>query len=142
MEHEILGVKLHQLDERVFRLHRRILASQSADPGRLDLEIDLLKAEYTQAESLLRETLLHSKSALARILAQSYQQTEQLIEDTTKQLQALGEHGPDPEAVTEEKLLLAEYALDFACQSADRALLLSLEAIRAQQPEHKEGDLQ
>lgn len=32
----------------------------------------------------------------------------------------------------EEKLLLAEYALDFAAQAANRAVLLSLEAVNAQ----------
>ena len=32
----------------------------------------------------------------------------------------------------EEKLLWAEYALDFAAQAANRAVLLSLEAVNAQ----------
>lgn len=44
------------------------------------------------------------------------------------------------EAEKEEKILLAEYALDFAMQAAERALLLSLEAMEAQtkQQEKKE----
>ena len=32
----------------------------------------------------------------------------------------------------EEKLLLAEYAIDFAMQAADRALLISMEAVQAE----------
>ena len=35
-------------------------------------------------------------------------------------------------AAAEEKTLLAEYALDFAMQAADHAILLSMEAIDAQ----------
>ena len=37
----------------------------------------------------------------------------------------------------EEKILTAEYALDFAMQAANRALLVSLEAIEAQRMEEK-----
>ena len=38
---------------------------------------------------------------------------------------------------TEEKILTAEYALDFAMQAVNRALLVSLEAIEAQRLEEK-----
>ena len=57
---------------------------------------------------------------------------EQIIQTSQDQLQAMARDNPDPEAAVEEKLLLAEYALDFAHQAADRALLLSMEAIDAQ----------
>lgn len=39
----------------------------------------------------------------------------------------------------EETLLLAEYALDFAVQATDHALLLSLEAVDAQNEQQREG---
>lgn len=39
-----------------------------------------------------------------------------------------------PEAVEEEKILLAEYALDFVMQAVNRALLLCVEAVGAQTP--------
>ena len=38
---------------------------------------------------------------------------------------------------TEKKILTAEYALDFAMQAVNRALLVSLEAIEAQRLEEK-----
>ena len=40
---------------------------------------------------------------------------------------------------SEQALLLAEYALDFAMQAASRALLISLEAIDAQMTEQEEA---
>ena len=40
---------------------------------------------------------------------------------------------------SEQALLLAEYALDFALQAASRALLISLEAIDAQMTEQEEA---
>ena len=47
------------------------------------------------------------------------------------------ENGEDPDHIVEEKILLAEYALDFAIQAADRALLFSMEAIDAQLTQQK-----
>ena len=41
-------------------------------------------------------------------------------------------------SAAEEKILLAEYALDFAVQTANRALLLAMEAIDAQQTGRQE----
>ena len=54
-------------------------------------------------------------------------------------MQAIAAEGPDGQAMVEEKILLAEYALDFAHQAADRALLLSMEAIEAQLLQREEG---
>ena len=65
-------------------------------------------------------------------LARTYGAIEQLIQKTKSELetQAAGREGG--EAAAEEKILLAEYALDFALEAANRALLLSMEAIDAQ----------
>ena len=47
------------------------------------------------------------------------------------------------EASAEEALLLAEYSLDFAAQAANHALLLSLEAVSAQDiPRGKETEVE
>lgn len=132
MAHEILSIKLCQLEERVERLHSRIHLSETADRSRLRREMDQLEQECIAAEATLREHLQHSQSALVSILGQGYSQMEQIIQASRDQLQNLARDKPDPEATVEEKLLLAEYALDFAHQAADRALLFSMEAIDAQ----------
>ncbi|HIU47656.1 MAG TPA: hypothetical protein IAC59_10440 [Candidatus Fimadaptatus faecigallinarum] len=67
---------------------------------------------------------------------------EQIIQKSKAQLQALAAESPDAESVVEEKILLAEYALDFAHQAADRALLLSMDAINAQLTQQEEGRTQ
>ena len=56
----------------------------------------------------------------------------QIIQSAKDRLRLMAEESRDEEAAAEEKLLLAEYALDFAHQAADRALLISMEAIDAQ----------
>lgn len=139
MAHEILSVKLCQLDERMERLHSRIHISETACQSRLQQEIDALTEECDQAEATLRESLARSKSGVASLLAQGYDQVGQIIRSTKDRLQSIATANPDQEAAVEEKILLAEYALDFAHQAADRALLLSMDAISAQMFQQEEG---
>ena len=139
MAHEILSVKLCQLDERMERLHSRIHISETACQSRLQQEIDALAEECDQAEATLRESLARSKSGVASVLSQGYDQVGQIIRSTKDRLQSIATANPDQEAAVEEKILLAEYALDFAHQAADRALLLCMDAISAQMFQQEEG---
>ena len=127
MAHEILSVKLCQLDDKVGRLHSRIHISETANHSQLSREIEALRQECTETELSLREKLRLSKSDLVSVLSKSYEKMEQLIQDAKAELQAVA--GPDDKALAEAKILLAEYALDFAHQAADRALLISMDAI-------------
>ena len=138
MTHEILSVKLCQLSDRVGRLRSRIHLSETASHSQLRREIGFLERECAEAEMTLRENLRGSKSNLVSVVAQSYEQMERIIQNTKDQMKAMAADDPDAEAVAEEKILLAEYALDFAQQAADRALLLSMEAIDAQAIQQQE----
>lgn len=140
MAHEILSIKLCQLEERVERLHRRIRLSETENHAQLRREIDQMEAECLTSEAALREKLQHSRSPLVSVLNQGYSQMEQLIQTSQRQMQALARENPDREIQMEEKLLLAEYALDFAHQAADRALLVSLEAVDAQLQQMEAAD--
>lgn len=139
MAHEILSVKLCQLDERMERLHSRILISETAGQSRLQQEMDALAQECEQAEVALRNNLLRSKSDVAAALSESYSQMERIIRKAKERLEAIAAESPDPETVAEEKILLAEYALDFAHQAADKALLLSMDAIYTQMFQQEGG---
>ena len=132
MAHEVLTVKLCQLDDRLARLHSRNHMSETADHGRLRREIDALKEENAESGTTLRNSLYRSRAPLAGLLAQNYEEIERSIESAVGRLQARRARCPDPESAVEDKILLAEYALDFAQQAADRALLIALEAIDAQ----------
>ena len=132
MDHEILSVKLCQLDDSVERLHSRIHMSETASHDHLQQEIAALERECAAAETALRENLRRSKSELVTVLAQSYGQVERDIGCAKKQLKEVAGKSRDQEAAMEEELLLAEYLLDFVHQAANRALLFSMKAIDAQ----------
>lgn len=139
MAHEILSVKLSQLDERLARLQSRIHMSEAAPGTELRREIGALRRECAEADVTMRDSLSRSKSCVASVLNRGYGQVEQIIADSRRQLEQLAESSPDADCAVEEKILLAEYALDFAFQAADRALLLSMDAIDACRLRQEEG---
>lgn len=132
MAHEILSVKLCELDEKICRLHSRIHLSESAGKERLEQEISELSAECEETELSLRDELRFSKASAVMPLAKLYAE----VEDAAGKLREEQRMG----ASAEEKTLFAEYALDFAVLVADRAVLASMEAIDSQreQDEHEE----
>ena len=128
MAQGILNAKLDELDRQLRKIHRKIQKSGSANPARLRADLEQVRKEYAENEKALRNRLRFSRSGVVTGLSVSYNQVEQIIRETKNKMEMPG----GQEAEKEEKILLAEYALDFAMQAAERALLLSLEAMEAQ----------
>ena len=128
MAQGILNAKLDELDRQLRKIHRKIQKSGSANPARLRADLEQDRKEYAENEKALRNRLRFSRSGVVTGLSVSYNQVEQIIRETKNKMEMPG----GQEAEKEEKILLAEYALDFAMQAAERALLLSLEAMEAQ----------
>ena len=141
MAQEILTAKLSELDRQLRKMHRQIQKSSLANPVRLRTELKQVRKECAENETALRSRLRFSRAGVVTGLAVSYNQVEQIIQETIDTVEA---PGVSQETAKEEKILLAEYALDFAMQAAGRALLLSLEAMEAQveQQEKKEETAQ
>ena len=129
MAHEILSVKLCQLDDRLARLHSHIHMSESASHSQLLGEIQALERACAEEELGLRKKLELSKSAYVSLLSRCYGEIVQSIQRARDGLRELDSRCPDEDQRAEAKLLLAEYGLDFAHQAADRALLLAMDAI-------------
>ena len=140
MAQGILNAKLDELDRQLRKIQRKIQKSGSANPARLRADLEQVRKEYAENEKALRNRLRFSRSGVVTGLSVSYNQVEQIIRETKNKMEMPG----GQEAEKEEKILLAEYALDFAMQAAGRALLLSLEAMEAQveQQEKKEETAQ
>ena len=134
MAHEILAVKLCELEDRFIRLSSRIHLSETAGHDQLRQEIRSLSRECMETELTLRQKLQLSRAEVVATLAGTYSEIEQSIQRAMAKLEEQAAARNDAEAQAEEKILLAEYALDFAVQAANRALLLAMEAIDAQSP--------
>ncbi len=131
MAHEILSVKLCELEDQLSRLGSRIHLSETAGHERLQREIKELTMECAEAELTLLSKLQLSRADMVSVLYDAYGKIEQLVRKTKDLLQKQADSST-PDIAAEEKILLAEYALDFAAQAANQALLLAMEAIDAQ----------
>ena len=123
MAHEILSVKLNELDERICRIHSRIHLSESSDLKTLDRELSQMEKECKESCQAHSYKLHHSHSSSLVRLAKAYD----VVEDEIKELR-LGRRADES---ADEKILLAEYALDFALLAAERALCEALDAVKA-----------
>ena len=132
MAHEILSVKLCELEEQLLRLSSRIHLTETAGRDRLREEICALTKECAETELTLQSRLQLSRAEVVATLANTYGEIEQSIQRAKSELEGQAARRNDADFEAEEKILLAEYALDFAVQAANRALLLAMEAIDAQ----------
>lgn len=138
MAHEILSIKLCELEDQTARTISRIRLSETIDQAQLRQEIKALKQEFVENELTLQKRLQLSRAEMVSIIAQTYAEVERALQEGRDALQAQMAGKLNPDAEAEERILLAEYALDFAAQATNRALLLSLEAIDAQQTQQEE----
>ena len=133
MAHPILSVKMYELDKKLEQTHSRIQFAETMDTERLHQQIQNLRQECAESRITLENRLHYSKTGCVTRLANVFDQVEAAVEKS-EQLNA----NFLPSA--EEKILTAEYALDFAVQAVNRALLVSLEAIEAQRLEEEKEE--
>ena len=110
MTHDILSVKLYELDKAIGQMHSRIEQGEMDCPEQVEKDIQELRRECRENREMLDQVIQIAQAKLGM----------SFTEETTKELSA------------ENKILLAEYFLDFAMQASNYALLMSLEAIHAQ----------
>lgn len=121
MAYGMLSAKLCELDNDICRLHGRI--QQGAE--NLDSEIRAAELELEESQRSLNERLAFSRSEAVQDIAKIYRRIENALSSEQKELSA------------DERLLLAEYSLDFAMLAARKAVLQSLRAIRSSENEDR-----
>ncbi len=138
MAHEILSVKMYELDKKMQQVHSRIQLAEAMDVEKLRQQIGQIRQECEESQIILHNQLLHSRTECVMKLAKVYDEIENAVGRVLEAENMDIEKGKMLSG-TEEKILTAEYALDFAMQAANRALLISLEAIAAQHQEDSEN---
>ena len=130
MAYEILSIKLNELDQRFARLHSLIQTGESANRDWIHSEAVTLQNVCAEEARTLRDQLQRSKSSMVAGLSAAYSQIEKVIQTVLAPMQEKPAR-PGSDLSAEEKLLVAEYALDFAAQAADRALWVAMDAMDA-----------
>ena len=128
----ILSVKMREMESQMDLLRKRIRICEAAPSDRIREEADELRRECMQEAVFLQNRLQHTKAAVSCGLAESYREMEQVIGRAQEKIKKFAVIPEDTEEIAERKILLAEYALDFAMQAADHALLAAFDARKAQ----------
>ena len=143
MSHEVLALKIHELEKKIDSLYGHIKISESGSQSQIQSDIENLRCEYSEEQLVLSRKMKYSKSEFVTKLSDSYDEIEKIISETEDSISAVpqsDEIGSIPsDTSVNEKILLAEYSLDFALLAAQRALLVSLEAMEAQ-IEYEKGE--
>ena len=138
MAHEALSVKLHELDEKISRIYSRLLMIETADHDLVRSEKKEMLQECESLERTIKESLQNSESPIVAPFCDSYDKLTEIAGEIRQKALAAGKASADgPIETTERKILMAEYALDFAVLSADHALLFSLDALDAMMTEEE-----
>lgn len=133
MAYQILSVKLYELDQKLRKIHGRIVRSEKADLEELKREIAALQKECRENERNFFMEMRFSRARTPRMFSEIYTKIRDIISEVETTLKKDGEmSGTGGLEQVEKAILTAEYALDFAMEVSNHALLLSLQAISAQ----------
>ena len=135
MAHEILSAKLCELDRKMGRLRSRIQLSETGSREEIRQELAAIRRECAEDRGSLQDQMRFSRFRPAARIAGTFEQISGILEQAREEIQQMPEGEDKRELQPEEKILMAEYMLDFAMQMANRALLVSLEAIEGQMTE-------
>ena len=125
MARSVLSVRLREMDREVSGIHRGIHLAEAGPSAAERREYRQLLRAYTVKKHQTAKLLRCSQAGSARYLLDACRGMEEVMATLRRNLTQAGSDA-------DEKLLWAEYALDFAAQAANRAVLLSLEAVNAQ----------
>lgn len=138
MGEEILSVKLKELDEKMGTFHSKLQECETAGHILIRAEINNMEKVCAENEQNLYDEMRFSKSKVPQHFAQAYDQIMQVIQSTVSEINNWTDEDEELEEETvEELLLLAEYGIDFAMESVNRAFMMSLYAMDAQMMQQK-----
>ncbi len=125
MSKQVISIKLQELDKSIGQIHDCIENFNKNDKEKIQENIKLLKKQCELDEKLMSKRIEKTKFKSLFI-------SEQELELKRK----LNERFIEIEKIeTEEQLLIAEYALDFAVTYANKVLLFVLQAILKEKEE-------
>lgn len=134
MRQSFLTVKLHELENQHGKLQTRIRLCQKESREELQNELKRVQEECEEQDLLLEQSVENAHSKAVTALAKAQYTYDETVKEITEKVLPESMHGRDSfqEEEAEEKMLYAEYSIDFAIRAVKNALQTSLAAIDAQ----------
>lgn len=135
LNEEIFAIKLYELEQQYGKLQSRLRICGQADHEKLLQELQKAKDAYREQALLLEKSVETGRSPAVSALAKAQLEYRRKTEDLLREhMDAYvgSELGGEKEAAAEAAALYAEYAIDFATQSMQYALIAALRAMDLQ----------
>lgn len=134
MQQSFFSVKLYELEKQHEEMLNQIRLCQSENIDKIDEEVKKIKRECTQQNSLLQEYAKNTHSKIVSELADAQISYNQNIKEISKKIrpEIIHHKGCLKEEIAEEKMLYAEFSIDFAVQAIRNAYMFALSAIKEQ----------
>lgn len=135
LNQDIFAVKLYEMEKQYGRLQSRLRICGRENREKLQAELEHAKEEYVENSLLLKQSIQGSRSPAVAELAQVQWEYMHKVEDLLKEkaeqffhCEATSKEEDQAEAAS----LYAEYAMDFATQAMQYALIVALTAMDLQ----------
>ena len=129
MRQGLFAVKLNELDRQYAHLRRRLEIIQRESPEDVRREIHDMERACDEGELMLEQSAEGCRTGAVAAMARAQLAYER---QTRGDLERMLKQPCGTEAAAESMTLYAEYAVDFAAEAANRALLAALHAARLQ----------
>ena len=145
LNQDIFAVKLYEMEKQYGRLQSRLRICGRENREKLQAELEHAKEEYEENSLLHKQSIQGSRSPAVAELAQVQWEYMHKVEDLLKEkaepffhCEATSKEEDQAEAAS----LYAEYAMDFATQAMQYALIVALTAMDLQRNAEKKKEEQ
>lgn len=135
LNQDIFAVKLYEMEKQYGRLQSRLRICGRENREKLQAELEHAKEEYEENSLLLKQSIQGSRSPavaeLSQVQWEYMHKVEELLKEKAEQFfrcEATSQEEDQAEAAS----LYAEYAMDFATQAMQYALIVALTAMDLQ----------
>ena len=143
LNQDIFAVKLYEMEKQYGRLQSRLRICGRENREKLQAELEHAKEEYEENSLLLKQSIQGSRSPAVAELAQVQWEYMHKVEDLLKEkaepffhCEATSKEEDQAEAAS----LYAEYAMDFATQAMQYALIVALTRKKRRRNKPHEGN--
>ena len=123
MTHDILSVKLYELDKAIGQMHSRIEQGEMDCPEQVEKDIQELRRECRENREMLHNKMKYSKAKLVGRIAEAYDKVDQVIQIAQEQLGISYTEETTKELSAENKILNASLSAGLRPGSADGSSL-------------------
>ena len=145
LRQELFAIKLYEMEQQFGKMQSRIRICEQENPEKIHQELENAIKEYKEQTLIFQKSIegccSEAVAELARALVECRNKMEALLENGKLERYLHSETSNTADDHAEATTLYAEYAMDYAVQTIQFALIAALSAMEAQlDTENRKGE--